>query len=118
MTAEQIEGLIKFSIAIVAPIAGSVIWLIKREERLQENKKLDMQASIAIAKENSAGAAAILELIEKDKEIHEEIEELKNNIEKKDQARAEEIRRLAQNITDFTFEAIKFLGGNINKNKN
>ncbi len=121
-----IDGLFKFSISIITPIAGGVLWMWKRFDTQKEKFRIEKEferervdkelaTKVAIARENSAGATAIMELTKQGIEIRNEIEEIERRFEDKDRVRADEMHKLAATIQDFTFKAITLLGENLTK---
>lgn len=67
------------------------------------------------SEETSSGISAVIKLIQKDKDIEERMEEIKKEYEDRDDKRGEEIRSLAREIKDFTFQALQLF--NINQKK-
>lgn len=106
MTPDQIEGMIKYAIGVLGSIAGATVavctWLKTRDSTI----KAKYAADVAIAKENSAGAQAIVNLLDADRKMREDIEDLKKN----DHIREEDIHDLAQDqkkLTDRIFDFFK-----------
>jgi len=104
MTDQEIAGIIKF----LGVVAGAVTAYITTT--IQVRKHLDKRVA-----ENSAGVTAIAELIRKDKELQDHAERIEQSVEKRDKERGEEIRALAKEIRDFTFQALSLF--NINQKK-
>ena len=83
MTADQVTSLYTITLAIVAPVAGAVIWLMDREK-----------TSRVVAKEKSVGAHAIYKLMEQLNKMRADLDALKLS----DTGKTQEIKVLEDDV--------------------
>jgi hypothetical protein len=100
MTQEQKIAILIDLIKFFSILGGAVWGYIVTVRNLRAH--MDRRVS-----ENSAGASKLLELVTRDKEIEDKLDELRDEFREKDESKNNQIKELAKEIRDFTFNALK-----------
>jgi len=96
MTHEHIIELVKWFSGLVGAMSVIIVAIVNTRAHLDKR-----------VQENSAGATKLLELVKRDKEIEDKLDDLRDEFIKDGEQKNSQIKELAKEIRDFTFNALK-----------